>query len=51
MKSWKWYILYFLAVTGNLLAIYDKRWIEATYCTAWMIYCEIKIWRTENSDR
>lgn len=51
MKDWTWYILYILAIIGNLWAIYEGLYVEATYCVAWMIFVEIKLWRAENSDR
>ena len=50
MSNWFWYFLYLVAFVGNLGMIAHALWIEATYCVAWMIYCEIKIWRADNGD-
>lgn len=48
MGNWMFYLLSLVAFVGNICAIAHAHWAEATYCMAWMIYFEIKIWRADN---
>lgn len=48
MSNWHWHFIYLLAIAGNLFTLSEQNWLGAIYCMAWMIYCEIKIWRADD---